>query len=76
MCWHSGVKGLEMGLIRNKFFLLWEVCPRLPSDVSSPCHLLVMAEYLLIMAWPLPREAAQGDSVASWVGRRVLIAMR
>ena len=59
-----------MALIRSKFFLSWEVCPWMPSNVCFPCSLLVMAEYSLIMAWPLPREATQGDTVKSrWVMR-------
>lgn len=60
-----------MVLIKNNFFFffkLWEICPRLPSNVCSLCSLLVTAEYSLIMAWPLPGEATYGDSVKSgWV---------
>lgn len=58
-----------MALIRNKFFLFWEVCPRLPSNVCLSCSLLVTTEYsLIIMALLLPGEATQGDSVkGSWV---------
>lgn len=57
-----------MALIRSKFFLLRKVCLWLPSNVCSPCSLLVLAEYSLVMAWPPPGETAQGDAVKSgWV---------